>query len=123
MNPSDSNRPRRIAERQLWAGWATAAAMLVARASTVVLQLNRGRLDPVLFGQAVFKTGLLIVVVLLYRHRVWPAYLMLAVWPVGFVFAWVVVHASPSVLAVGVLVGVGFGLGARGAYMLHWLRA
>jgi hypothetical protein len=39
---------------------ATAAAMLVARLTTVVLQLSRGRVDPVDFALAIFKSGLLI---------------------------------------------------------------
>jgi hypothetical protein len=123
MNPTDSNRAKRIAEWQLRAGWATAAVMLVARLTTVVLQLNRGHLDAADFGLALFKSGLLIAVVLLYSRHVWPAYLMLAVWPFGFVLARVLAHAPTSVMAVGLLVGVGCALGARGAYTLRQLRA
>jgi len=75
------------------------------------------------FGLAVFKSGLLIAVVWFYpRHR-WPAYLMLAVWPFGFFLAWTLAHAPPAVMAVGLLVGVGFLLGARGVRRLHELRA
>ena len=123
MHPTDLDRERRIAEWQLWVGWATAAATLVARLTTVVLQLSRGRLDPADFGLALFKSGLLIAVVLLYRSHVWPAYLMLGVWPFGFVVAWVLARPSLPVLAVGLLVGAGSALGARGVYTLRRLRA
>ena len=123
MTPTDLVRARRIAEWQLRIGWATAAVMLIARLTTVALQLARGLLDPADFGLALFKSGLLIAVVLLYRRRVWPAYLMLAVWPFGFVLAWVLAHAPPSVMAVGLLVGIGSALGARGVYALRRLRA
>ena len=123
MTPTDPARARRIAEWQLRTGWATAALMLIARLTTVVLQLARGRLDPADFGLALFKSGLLIAVVLLYRRHVWPAYLMLTVWTFGFVLAWVLAHAPPIVMAVGVLVGIGSALGARGVYKLRQLRA
>jgi len=123
MNSTDLARARRTAQWQLWAGWATAVATLVARLTTVVLQLNGGRLDPVDFGLAIFKSGLLIAVVLCYgRHR-WPAYLMFGVWPFGFILGWRLAHAPPAVLAVGLAVGVTFFLGARGARTLHALRA
>lgn len=123
MNPIDSKRAKRIAEGQVWAGWVTAAAMLLARLTTVALQLGRGRLDPADFGLAVFKSGLLVAVVLLYRRHAWPAYLMLGMWPFGFVLAWVLAHATPAVMAVGLLVGLGLALGARGVYTLRRLRA
>ena len=123
MTPTDPTRARRIAEWQLRTGWATAALMLIARLTTVVLQLTRGRLDPADFGLALFKSGVLIAVVLLYRRHAWPAYLMLAVWPFGFVLAWVLAHAPTVVMAVGVLLGIGFALGARGVYRLRQLRA
>ena len=58
MNPTDLDRARRTAQWQLWVGWATAAAVLVARLTTVLLQLSRGRLDAVDFGLAIFKSGL-----------------------------------------------------------------
>jgi hypothetical protein len=96
--------------------------MLFARLATVVFQLTRGRLDPEDFALAIFKSGLLIAVVLFYgRHR-WPAYLMLGVWPFGFILGWWFAHAPPAVLAVGLVVGVTSSLGARGARTLHALR-
>jgi hypothetical protein len=96
--------------------------MLVARLATVVLQWSRGRLDPVDFALAIFKSGLLIAVVLFYgRHR-WPAYLMFGV-SFGFFLGWWLAHAPPAVLAVGLVVGVTSFLGARGARTLHALRA
>ena len=123
MNPTDLARTRRTAQWQLWVGWATAAAMLVARLTTVVLQLSRGRLDAVDFGLAILKSGLLIAVVVYYgRHR-WPAYLMFGVWPFGFILGWWLAHAPPSVLAIGLVVGVASFLGARGARALHAMRA
>ena len=123
MNPIDLDRARRTAQWQLWVGWATAAAMLVARLTTVLLQFSRGRLDPVDFGLAIFKSGLLIAVVLFYgRHR-WPAYLMFGVWPFGFILGWWIAHAPPAVLAVGLVIGVTSFLGARGARTLCALRA
>jgi hypothetical protein len=123
MNTSDLDQARRTAQWQLWIGWATATATLVARLTTVVLQLIRGRLDPGDFSLAIFKSGLLIAVVLFYgRHR-WPAYLMLGVWPFGFVLGWWLAHAPPPVLAVGLAVGLTSFLGARGARTLHALRA
>ena len=123
VNPTDLDRARRTAQWQLWVGWATAAAMLIARLTTVLFQLNRGRLDAADFGLALFKSGLLIAVVLFYgRHR-WPAYLMFGVWPFGFIMAWWLAHAPPMVLAVGLVVGVTSFLGARGARNLHALRA
>jgi hypothetical protein len=120
--PTDLDHARRTAQWQLWIGWATAAAMLVARLATVVLQLSRGRLDPVAFGLAIFKSGLLIAVVLFYGRYRWPAYLMFGVWPFGFILAWLLAHAPPAVLAVGVVVGVTSFLGAHGARTLHALE-
>ena len=123
MNPTDLDRARRTAQWQLWVGWVTAAATLVARLTTVVLQLSRGRLDAVDFGLAILKSGLLIAVVLFYgRHR-WPAYLMLGVWPFGFILGCWLAHAPPAVLAVGFVIGVASFIGARGARTLHALRA
>jgi hypothetical protein len=95
----------------------------VARLTTVGLQLSREHINVADFGLAVLKSGLLIAVVYFYpRHR-WPAYLMLSVWPFGFVLAWTLAHASPVVMALGLVVGVGFFFGARGARQLHALRA
>ena len=118
-----SERRLRIARWQLAIGWATAAATLVARLTTVGLQLSRGHLDPVDFGLAILKSGLLIAVVALYGRYRWPAYLMLGVWPFGFILAWRLAHAPPPVLAVGVVIGIAFLLGARGARTLHQARA
>jgi hypothetical protein len=123
MNPTALDRARRTAQWQLWVGWATAAAMLVARLTTVLLQLSRGRLDLADFGLAIFKSGLLIAVVLFYGRYRWPAYLMFGVWPFGFILGWWLAHAPPAVLAVGLVVGVTSFLGARGARVLHELRA
>jgi hypothetical protein len=123
MNPTDLDHARRTAQWQLWIGWATAGAMLVARLATVVLQLSRGRLDAVDFALAIFKSGLLIAVVLFYGRYRWPAYLMFGVWPFGFILGWRLAHAPPAVLAVGVVVGVTSFLGAHGARTLHALRA
>jgi len=123
MNPTPAERAKRIAQWEMWAGWGTAAAMLVARLTTVAWQLGSGPLDVSRLGLAVLKSVVLVAVVLLYpRHR-WPAYLMLSVWPVGFVSAWVLAHAPPAAMAVGVLVGIGFLLGALGVRTLHRLRA
>jgi hypothetical protein len=97
--------------------------MLVARLTTVVLQLSRGNLDAVDFGLAILKSGLLIAIVLRYgRHR-WPAYFMLGVWPFGLILGWRLAHAPPAVLAVGLLIGVTSFLGARGAWTLQRLCA
>src|SRR6476646_1801016 len=123
MNSADSDRAWQIAQWQIWAGWFTVTATLIARLTTVVLQLSRARIDAVDFGLALFKCSLLIAIVWFYpRHR-WPAYLMLAVWPFGFVMAWTLAHAPPAVMVVGLLVGVGLLLGARGASRMYALRA
>jgi hypothetical protein len=123
MRSAEFNHAWRTAQRQLWAGWFAAAATLFARLTTVGLQLSRGHLNVADFGLAVLKSGLLIAVVCFYpRHR-WPAYLMLSVWPFGFIFAWTLAHAPPAAMAVGLLVGVAFFSGARGARQLHALRA
>jgi hypothetical protein len=123
MSSTDSERAWRRAQWQLWVGWFVTAATLVARLITVGRQLSRGHINVADFGQAVLKSGVLIAVVYFYpRHR-WPAYLMLSVWPFGFVLAWTLAHAPPAVMALGLVVGVGFFLGARGARQLHALRA
>ena len=123
MNPTDLEHARRAPVWQLRLGWAVAAATLIARLTTVGLQLSRGPLDPVDFGLAIVKSALLIAVVAYYGRYRWPAYLMLGVWPFGFILAWRLAHAPPAVLGVGVLIGVGSFLGARGAHALHRLRA
>ncbi len=123
MNPIDQKRALRAAERNVVIGWATALAMLVARLVTVALQFSRGTIDVADVGLAVFKSALLILVVVFYRRHAWPAYLMLGVWPFGFVLAWWLAHAPPSVMAVGLLVGVGSFLGVRGVRAVRALRA
>ena len=69
------------------------------------LRPAHGPVDPLLVGQAVLKSGLLIVVVVLYGRARWPAYLVAAVWPVGFLYALRVGHAPGPVLLVGLLIG------------------
>ena len=106
-------------------GQLTVAATLVARLITVYLQLTAaGALDPLLFGQAVLKSGILILLLVSYRRFVWPSMLMLAVWPIGFGYAWLgPPHAAPPVLIVGLLIGVGFFIGAHGVRLLRRVRA
>ena len=123
MNPTDREFAHRAAIWQLRLGWAVVGATLVARLTTVGLQLGRGRLDPVDFGLAILKSALLITVVAYYGRYRWPAYLMLGVWPFGFILAWRLAHAPPAMLGLGVLIGVGLFVGARGAHSLHRLRA
>jgi len=113
----------RIAKWEVLAGWVTAIGMLVARLVTVYLQFSRASVDPVLVGQAILKSVVLIVVVALYRRAQWPSYLLVAVWPIGFLYAWLVARAPLPVLAVGLLVGVGFVLGMRGTRTLRALNA
>ena len=121
----DLDRTRARAEREITAGRFTVAATLVARLITVYLQLRTATsLDPVLFGQAVLKSGVLILVLVLYRRFVWPSHLMLAVWPIGFLYAWLgAPHAPAPVLALGILVGVGLLIGAHGIRSLRRVRA
>ena len=121
----DLDRTRTRAEWEITVGQLTVAATLVARLITVYLQLAAsGSLNPILFGQAVLKSGILILVLVLYRRYVWPSLLMVAVWPIGFVYAWLgAPHATPPVLAVGLLIGVGFLVGAYGVRSLRRVRA
>ena len=121
----DLDRTRSRAEWEITVGQLTVAATLVARLITVYLQLRAaGSLDPILFGQAVLKSGILILVLVLYRRFAWPSLLMLAVWPIGFAYAWLgPPHATPRVLAVGSLIGVGFSIGAYGVRSLRRVRA
>lgn len=116
-------RSERIAQWQVLSGWFTAIAVLLARLSTVYLQLSRQSVEPVLLAQAILKSAILIVVVVFYRRAEWPSYLLLAAWPVGFVYAWLAADASLPVLAVGLLVGFGFFLGVRGTRTLRALKA
>ena len=73
----DLNRTRTRAEWEITVGQLTVAAILVARLVTVYLQLRAaGSLNPVDFGLAVLKSGILILALLFYRRSVWPALLM-----------------------------------------------
>lgn len=121
----DLDRTRTRAEWEITVGQLTVAATLVARLITIYLQLRAARsLDPILFGQAVLKSGILILVLVLYRRFVWPSLLMLAVWPIGFLYAWLgAPHATAPVLALGLLIGLGFFLGAHGVRSLRRVRA
>ena len=117
----DLERARRVATWHATIGWLTALAQLAARLVTVYWQLGDGARDPVLLAQALLKSGLLIVAVAVYRRRLWPSHLLLAVWPVGFVYAAAVQRVPPAVLALGLLTGVGYLLGARGMRTLRAL--
>ena len=121
----DLDRARTRAEYEVTVGQLTVAGTLVARLVTVYLQLTAGRsLAPILFGQAVLKSGVLLLVLVLYRRFLWPSLLMLAVWPIGFVYAWFgPPHATSLVLTVGFLAGVSFFIGAHGARSLRRVRA
>ncbi|HKW46917.1 MAG TPA: hypothetical protein VJN70_05710 [Gemmatimonadaceae bacterium] len=121
----DLDRIRSRAEWEITVGQLTVAAILFARLITVYLQLTAaGPLDPTLFGQAVLKSGLLILVLVLYRRFAWPSLLMLAVWPIGFLYAWLgPPHATPRVLRVGLLIGAGFFIGTYGVRSLRRVRA
>ena len=121
----DLDRTRLRAEREITVGQLTVAATLVARLITIYMQLRAaGALDPILFGQAVLKSGILILVLVLYRRFVWPSVVMLAVWPIGFLYAWLgAPHATPPVLAVGLVIGVGLFIGAHGVRSLRRVRA
>ncbi len=121
----DLNRARIRAEWEITVGQLTVAAILVARLVTVYLQLRAaGSPNPVDFGLAVLKSGILILVLAFYRRSVWPALLMLTVWPIGFLYAWLgAPHASLPVLAIGLLVGVCFFIGEHGVRSLRLVRA
>lgn len=121
----DLDRTRTRAEWEITVGQLTVAATLVARLITVYLQLRAaGSLDPILFGQAALKSGILVLVLVLYRRFVWPSLLMLVAWPVGFLYAWLgAPHATLPVLAVGLLMGAGFSIGAHGVRSLRRIRA
>ena len=123
MDPVNTDRSERLAQWQVNAGWLTAIVMLVARLTTVYWQMSSGSLNAVLFGQAVLKSVILIAVVVFYRRAQWPSYLLLAVWPIGFVYAWLEAHASLPVLALGLFVGIGLFLGVRGTRTLRALKA
>lgn len=116
---------KRRAEIEVTVGQLASAATLVARLITVYLQLTTNApLDPILFGQAVLKSALLIAILLLYRRFAWPSLLLLAVWPIGFVYAWLgPPHATLRILALGIVVGLCFLVGAHGVRTLRRLRA
>lgn len=121
----DLDHTRRRAQWEVTVGQLTVAATLAARLMTVYWQLTaNGPLDPVLFVQAVFKSGLLIAILLLYRRFAWPSLLLVAVWPIGFLYAWLgPPHATPRILAVGLVIGFCFLVGAHGVRTLRGLRA
>jgi len=110
---------RRLASWQVTVGQATAVAQLAARLVTVYWQLGDGARDPLLLGQAVLKSGLLIAAVALYRRYLWPSHLLIAVWPVGFVYAVAIQHVGLPVVLLGLLAGAGLFLGARGMRTLQ----
>lgn len=119
----DLNRRRRLASWEVTLGQLTVAATLIARVTTVYWQLDRRPFPVELFFESLFKSALLIAVVLLYRRQLWPSHLMLAVWPIGFLYAWLGAHAAPRVLALGAAIGIAFALGAHGARILRRVGA
>jgi hypothetical protein len=120
VDPTDTRRAIQIARWQVMAGWVTVLATLVARLITVVLQLRRSHLDVELFVESLFKSALLFAVAYQYRRHLWPSYLMAAVFPIGFVLTLLNAHPPPTVVALGLAVGLAFFAGARG---MHTLRA
>lgn len=119
----DLNHNRRVASWEVTLGQLTVALTLIARLTTVYWQLHRRPFPVEIFLESVFKSALLIAVVLLYRRQLWPSHLMLAVWPIGFLYAWLGLHAPPRGLALGVAIGIAFALGAHGARTLRRVRA
>lgn len=125
LPPMDVNRVRTRAEWEITVGQLTVAATLAARLITVVVQLRAASsLNPVLFGQAVLKSGILVLVLVSYRRYAWPSLLMLVVWPIGFLYAWLgPAHATPPVVGIGLLVGLSLFIGALGMHSLRRVRA
>ena len=117
----DQRRAVQIGRWQVLAGWVTTFAMLIARAYTVADQITRGHLDIELFVTSVFKLGILAVLVLHYRRYLWPSYFLIGLWPFGFALTLWFAHPPAEVIALGILVGVAFFLGARGMRTLQTL--
>jgi hypothetical protein len=116
-------RTRQIAEWEVTVGQVALTAQLLARLTTVYWQLSGGPLQLERFVQATGKSILLIIMVVLYRRYLWPSHLALAVWPIGFLYAWLGLHVGPPILAVGVVLGAAFFLGAHGVRTLRRARA
>jgi hypothetical protein len=118
----DLVRARRIAEWEVTIGQVALAVNLVARLTTVYSQLTGGPLNPMMFVQATGKSLILIAMVVLYRRHLWPSHFILAVFPVGFLYAVFGLHVSAPWVAYGVVMGVGLLLGAHGMRSLRRLR-
>src|SRR4051812_44496250 len=103
----DLARAIRIAEWEVTIGQVVLAENLVARLTTVYSQLTDGPLKPVMFAQATGKSLLLIAMLVLYRRHLWPSHFILAVFPIGFLYAVFGLHVSVPVVAVGMVMGVG----------------
>jgi hypothetical protein len=123
MTVMDLARARRIAAWEVTIGQVVLAANLAARLTTVYSQLTGGPLNPVMFAQAVGKSLLLIAMLVLYRRYLWPSHLILAVFPVSFLYAVFWLHTSAPIAAVGVVMGIGLFLGAHGMRSLRRLHA
>jgi hypothetical protein len=115
-------RARQIADWKITIGQVTVATQLMARLTTVYWQLTGGPLKLEMFVQATGKSILLIVMLVLYRRYLWPSHLILAVFPVGFLYAVFGLHVRAPIIAVGVVIGVGFFLGAQGMRSRRRLR-
>ena len=118
----DVARARRIAAWETTIGQVALAVNLVARLTTVYWQLTAGSLNPVMFLQAAGKSLLLIAMLVFYRRYLWPSHFILAVFPLGFLYAVFGLHVSAPWLAYGVAMGVGLILGAHGMRSLRRLR-
>ena len=114
---------RRVAEWEVTIGQVALAANLVARLTTVFRQIAGGPLNPLMFAQATGKSLLLIAMVVLYRRYLWPSHFILAVFPVGFLYAVFWLHVSAPWVAYGIMMGMGLLLGAHGMRSLHRQRA
>lgn len=119
----DRSRARRIAEWEVTIGQVVLAANLMARLTTVYLQVAGGPIRPVMFAQAMGKSLLLIAMLVLYRRQLWPSHFILAVFPFSFLYAVFWLHVSIPIAAVGVTMGIGLFLGAHGTRSLRRLRA
>jgi hypothetical protein len=114
---------RRVAEWEVTIGQVALAVNLAARLTTVYWQLRGGPLHPLMFAQASGKSLLLIAMVVLYRRYLWPSHFILAVFPVGFIYAVFGLHVSALWVAYGLVMGLGLLLGAHGMRSLRRLRA